>query len=196
MPDIGALLWAIDAIARETMLFAAIGFLIGGIDDLAVDLVYLWSRLRWLKPDPRRVPVRDGGRLAVLIPAWDESAVIGPMLRTALARYDYADYRLYVGVYPNDPATLAVAGDVAADDARVRIVINERPGGTTKADCLNALWRAVLRDEAIEGPVRAIVLHDAEDVVHPDELGLIAAWLPDYHAVQIPSFRCPIHIRR
>lgn len=192
LPGIEAVTLAIDAIAREAMLFAAIGFLIGGIDDLAVDLVYLWSRIRKsLRPAPCRAPVRDGGRLAVLIPAWDESAVIGAMLRTALARYDYADYRLYVGVYPNDPATIAAAGAVAAGDARVRIVINERPGGTTKADCLNAIWRALLRDEAIEGPVRAIVLHDAEDVVHPDELGVIAAWLADHQAVQIPVLPLP-----
>ncbi|MCW4462658.1 glycosyl transferase family protein [Sphingomonas sp. BT-65] len=189
---IDAVIMAIDAVAREAMLFAAIGFLIGGIDDLAVDLVYLWSRATtWLKPAPRRAPVRDGGRLAVFIPAWDESAVIGQMLRTALARYAYADYRLYVGIYPNDPATLAAAGAVAAEDARVRIVINERPGGTTKADCLNAIWRALLRDEAEEGPARAIVLHDAEDVVHPDELGVMAAWLTDHAAVQIPVLPLP-----
>ena len=98
MPGIDAVLLAIDAVAREAMLFAAIGFLIGGIDDLLVDLVFLWSRLRkWLKPDPRRMPIRDGGRLAVFIPAWDVSAGIGAMLRSTLARYDYAAYRLYVG---------------------------------------------------------------------------------------------------
>ncbi|WP_423605795.1 glycosyl transferase family protein [Sphingomonas sp. MS122] len=189
---IEAVILGVDAVAREAMLFAAIGFLIGGVDDLAVDLVYFWSSTaRWLRPAPRRAPARDGGRLAVFIPAWDESAVIGQMLRAALARYDYADYRLYVGVYPNDPATLAAAGAVAAEDARVRIVINDRPGGTTKADCLNAVWRALLRDEAVEGRVRAVVLHDAEDVVHRDELGVIAAWLADHQAVQIPVLPLP-----
>jgi adsorption protein B len=192
LPGIEAVILGVDAVAREAMLFAAIGFLIGGIDDLAVDLVYLWSLIRkWLKPEPVRAPVRDGGRLAVFIPAWDESAVIGAMLRTALARYDYADYRLYVGAYPNDPATIAAAGAVAAADVRVRIVINERPGGTTKADCLNTVWRALLRDEAVEGPVRAVVLHDAEDLVHADELSVIAAWLADHQAVQIPVLPLP-----
>ena len=113
------------------------------------------------------------------------------MLRTALARYDYADYRIYVGVYPNDPATLAAAGAVAATDDRVRLVINPLPGATTKADCLNAIWRALLRDEAQAGQARAIVLHDAEDVVHPDELGVIASWLVDHQAVQIPVLPLP-----
>lgn len=192
MPGIDPILQAIDAIAREAMLFAAIGFLIGGVDDLLVDLVFLCSQMRkWLKPEPRRMPLRDGGRMAVFIPAWDESAVIGAMLRTALARYDYADYRLYVGVYPNDPATIDAVSAVAATDERVSMVVNERPGGTTKADCLNAVWRALLHDEIEEGPARAIVLHDAEDVVHPDELGVIAAWLTDHHAVQVPVLPLP-----
>lgn len=192
MPGIETVISAVDAVAREAMLFAAIGFLIGGIDDLAVDLVFLWSRLcRWWRPEPHRAPLHDGGRIAIFVAAWDEAQVIGPMLRTALARYVYADYRIYVGVYPNDPATIAAVGAVAAADDRVRMVVNPRPGATTKADCLNAIWRALLRDENAEGPVRAIVLHDAEDVVHRDELGVMAAWLADHQAVQIPVLPLP-----
>jgi len=39
------LIWAIDVLSRETTLFAAVGFAIGGLDDLAVDLIYLVRRL-------------------------------------------------------------------------------------------------------------------------------------------------------
>ncbi len=192
LPGVDAVISAIDAVAREAMLFAAIGFLIGGIDDLLVDLVFLWSRLRrWWQPELQRTPLCNNGRIAIFVAAWDEAQVIGSMLRTALARYTYLDYRIYVGVYPNDPATLAAVGAVAATDDRVRIVINPLPGPTTKADCLNAVWRALLRDEVEETPVRAVVLHDAEDVVHPDELGVMAAWLVDYQAVQIPVLPLP-----
>jgi len=192
LPGVDAVISAVDAIAREATLFAAIGFLIGGIDDLLVDLVYLGSRLRrWWRPECVRRPLGGGLRFAILVAAWDEARVIGPMLRTALARYAYTDYRIYVGVYPNDPATLAAVSAIAAIDDRVRIVVNPLPGPTTKADCLNAVWRALRRDEAEEGAVGAIVLHDAEDVVHPDELGVMAAWLTDHQAVQIPVLPLP-----
>ncbi|WP_231733792.1 glycosyl transferase family protein, partial [Sphingomonas sp. CCH9-H8] len=124
--------------------------------------------------------------MALFIPAWDEAAVIAPMLRATLARYGAGDYRIYVGTYPNDPATIAAVAEVATSDTRVRLVIGPTPGPTTKADCLNALWRALLRDEAAGEPCAAVVLHDAEDLVHHDELRVFAAWLTNHDAVQLP----------
>jgi adsorption protein B len=183
-----ALITAIDAVARETTLFAALWFVVGGLDDLLVDLIYLLRRLGGRRT---ALPAIEGpvpaGRIAVFVPAWDESAVIGRMLRAALARFDHPDYRIYVGAYPNDPATIAAVAEVALEDERVRLVIGPRPGGTTKADCLNTLWRALLRDEAAEGFVAAAVaLHDAEDVVHPLELRVYARHLQEVAAVQLP----------
>lgn len=180
-------LFVIDSIAREAMLFAAIGFLIGGIDDLLIDFAYGIARIRArLRRDlPRSLPAASLP-MALFIPAWDEAAVIGAMLRATLARYGAGDYRIYVGTYPNDPATIAAVAEVAATDPRVRLVIGPTPGPTTKADCLNALWRALLRDEAAGEPCAAVVLHDAEDLVHPDELRVFAAWLTDHDAVQLP----------
>ncbi len=162
-------LWGLDAAARELTLFAAVGFLVGGVDDLLIDLAWLGHRL--FGGSPRRaladLPAPPWPRaLAVFIPAWDEAAVIGAMLRTALARIGHQRYRLYVGCYPNDPATIAVVTAVAAQDARVRLVIGPRPGPTTKADNLNALWRALRADDDAAGmATRAVVLHDAEQVV-------------------------------
>ncbi|MEE4348817.1 MAG: glycosyltransferase family 2 protein, partial [Pacificimonas sp.] len=58
---------------------------------------------------------------------------------------------------------------------------------TTKAACLNTLWQAMLRAELVGGfRYRGIVLHDAEDVAHPDELALFAAYLPQRAMVQLP----------
>jgi adsorption protein B len=139
--ETSTLIAAIDAAAREATLFAAIWFLVGGLDDLAVDLIYVVRRLRlWLRPAPGTPSPEDTpppGRIAVFVPAWDESAVIGEMLRTALARFDHGDYLLYVGAYPNDPATIHAVAEVAESDARVRLVIGSTPGPSTKADCLN-----------------------------------------------------------
>lgn len=183
----GTILTLIDGIARETMLFAAIGFLIGGIDDLLVDLAYGLARLRALLwPQPPRPLAPPTLPMALFIPAWDEAAVIAPMLRATLARYGAGPYRIYVGTYPNDPATIAAVASVAVDDPRVRLVIGTAPGPTTKADCLNQLWHALRRDEALGEQVAAVVLHDAEDLVHPQELALFAAWLSDHDAVQLP----------
>lgn len=168
-------------------MFGAIGFLIGGIDDLLVDAAYLLTWVRTKLTRRSEPPLIDcGPPMAVFIPAWDESGVIGAMLRATLQRYAYRHYRLYVGTYPNDPATTAIVAGMAAADARVRLVVNAGPGPTTKADCLNSLWRALLRDEATGEPAGAIVLHDAEDVVHPDELRVFATCLTRYDAVQLP----------
>jgi adsorption protein B len=109
------------------------------------------------------------------------------MLRTALHRFAHDDYRIHVGTYPNDPATIAAVAEVAESDARVRLVIGSRAGPTTKAECLNTLWRALLRDETAEGVrVLGVALHDAEDVVHRQELRVFAQQLQRFDAVQLP----------
>jgi adsorption protein B len=174
-----------EAALQETALFAASGFLILGLSDLAVDLI--WLRLRLL-PGPRRSapsPAARASTIAVFIPAWDESSVIGPMLRCASRAFGDADVRVYVGCYPNDPDTIAAVAGV--NDPRVRAVIGPLPGPTTKAECLNRLWDTLIADEA-RGAKRsdAILLHDAEDVVHPDELPLVGALSGEFDLVQIP----------
>ncbi|HTU09432.1 MAG TPA: glycosyl transferase family protein [Allosphingosinicella sp.] len=169
---------------REAALFAAFGFLLLGLSDLAVDLIWLSLRVRNRKPAPMPIAARPG-RLAVFVPAWDEAAVIGAMLAHSQAAFGAADYRLYVGCYPNDPATIAAVR--AAAGPRVRLVIGPAPGPTSKADCLNRLWEAMIEDEAADGvPVKAVILHDAEDVVHSAELPLFDALSEQYDLVQLP----------
>lgn len=176
---------ACDVVLHETLLFAAIMFFIGGIDDLLVDLAYLFCR----QPAGFVTDLPAGATppLAIFVGAWDEQAVIGAMLTAALRRVDYPDYRIFVGCYPNDPGTVAAVRAMAAHDPRVRLVVGQRAGPTTKADCLNTLWRALERDDASEGRrTRAVILHDAEDVLHPDELRVVAHHLGDHALVQLP----------
>ena len=179
----------VDVCVRETMLFAAIGFLIGGIDDAAIDLVYARHRGRRgsvLSVADLGLPAAPG-RIAVFVAAWDEAAVIGSMLASALARFDHPDYRIYVGTYPNDRATIRAVAAVAARDPRVRLIVGREDGPTTKAECLNTIWRAMLRDEATDGTqIKAIVLHDAEDVVHPAELRIFDVLIERHAVVQLP----------
>ncbi len=179
-----------EDVMRETALFAAIGFLLFGAGDLAVDLVWAATRLRRRGRGPASAdalpPPAAPGRLAIFVPAWDEAGVIGAMLRAARAAYGLADYRLYVGCYPNDPATIAAVA-AATDDARVRLVVGPAPGPTSKADCLNRIWERMREDEAAEGRrIKAVVLHDAEDVVHSAELGVFDTLVERFDLVQLP----------
>lgn len=176
---------------HELLLFAAFWFVIGAIDELAVDATWLWLRLtgrarsRRLPADADRLEL--GSELAVFVPAWHESRVIGAMIRHTLAAWKQGAYTLYVGCYRNDPQTLAAAVAAAAGDRRVRIVIHAAAGPTTKADCLNRLYAAMEEDEARSGrPVAGIVLQDAEDMVHPAGLVAIDRALREADFVQLP----------
>ncbi|HEX9954443.1 MAG TPA: glycosyltransferase, partial [Allosphingosinicella sp.] len=185
----GPILTSLDVVVREAALFAAAGFLILGAGDLLVDAIWLVLRARRGRAPLPAVtslpPPQRPGTLAVFIPAWDESAVIGAMLRNALRTWGEGDYRIYVGCYPNDPNTVAAVRDV--DDPRLRLVIGGIPGPTTKADCLNRLWEALLADEAVSGrPAKAVILHDAEDLVSPDELTVFATAIERWDLVQLP----------
>lgn len=170
----------------EALLLVAIIVAINGLDDLAIDLIWLAMPAA---ARAGRVPATPGAdaapAFAIFIPAWDESAVIGAMLRRLTSGLDWPDVRVFVGLYPNDPAGIAAVA--AVGDPRVAAVIGPRPGPTTKADCLNGLWQAMLADEAHCGRrYAAVVLHDAEDVVHPDELAVFARHLPGHAMVQLP----------
>jgi adsorption protein B len=182
--DGGLAIAGLEAVSRELALLACVGFLIGGADDLLLDIVYWWRGRH-----PTRMPdiVAPPRRLAIFLPAWDEASVIDRMLASTFSRLNYHDYRIYVGVYPNDRATMRAVASVMRRDQRIHMVVNSRPGPTTKADNLNSLWRALCRDEVADGwRAGAIILHDAEDVVHPDELTVFDRMLADYAVVQLP----------
>jgi len=134
------------------------------------------------------LPLSDApGTIAIFVPAWNESNVIGAMLHNCLSTWQRGDYNIFVGTYPNDPASIAAVAKVAEQDNRIRLVILPHDGGTTKADCLNHLWAAMLRDESAHNmQYKAIVLHDAEDVVHADEIRLYDRMIDRFAMVQLP----------
>jgi adsorption protein B len=181
-------------VAAELALFAGVGFLLFGLNDLAVDAIYFtrrfWRSLTVYRRNRRSyasyyVFKKNPGFMAVFVPAWDESAVIASMLKATLKRFDYDDYRIFVGHYRNDPATAAAIASVA--DERITAVQVEADGPTTKADCLNHLYDALVAHEIDTGqPAKAVVLHDAEDVVHRFELRIFDGLIDRAALVQLP----------
>jgi adsorption protein B len=111
----------LSRIAAELALFAGAGFFVFGVNDLVVDLIY-FARRTWRSAIIyRRFPrafasywvfKKNPRPIAILVPAWDESAVIASMLKATLKRVDYNDYRIFVGYYRNDPATAAAIASV------------------------------------------------------------------------------------
>jgi adsorption protein B len=139
-------------VEHELLLFSAVFFLIGAIDELAVDVVWIWLRLTGRAKSPRidRRAARErplSGPAAVLIPAWHEERVIELTVAHALAAWPQSELRLYVGSYRNDPATAEAVARGAGGDPRLRSVVLGHDGPTTKADCLNALYGALESDE-------------------------------------------------
>lgn len=179
-------------VEHELLLFAGIFFLIGGLDELAMDLSWLWLRMTGRAPTPEidrasAAAAPLAGPAAVLIPAWNEAEVIGTTIAHARTAWPQAGLRIYCGCYRNDPATVASAIRGAGGDPRVRIVLLGREGPTTKADCLNRLYRALREDEARIGcDARMVVLHDAEDMVDPAALSLLDDALDGADFVQLP----------
>lgn len=186
-------------LAAELALFAGAGFLLFGINDLLVDLIYFLRRFWRASTVYRRhrrsfachyVFNRDPGFIAIFVPAWDESAVIASMLKATLDRIDYDDYRIFVGQYRNDPATAAAIASVG--DPRVQAVQVERDGPTTKADCLNHLYDALVAFETNSArSAKAVVLHDAEDVVHRYELRIFDGLIDRAAIIQLPVLPLP-----
>jgi adsorption protein B len=189
----------LSRIAAELALFAGVGFLLFAINDLAVDLIYfaraIWRAIAVYPRYPRtfasELPQsKTPGFIALLVPAWDEAAVIASMLRATIDRLDYSNYRIFVGYYRNDPATLAAI--VSLDDSRIEAVQVETNGPTTKADCLNHLYDALIAYESATGcETKAIVLHDAEDVIHPLELRIFDRLIERAAVVQLPVLPLP-----
>ena len=183
-------LQSLEALGHELLLFAAVWFAVGAVDELLVDAIWLWLRLTG-QGSATKLDVAPesplSGVAAVFVPAWQEAAVVGAMVQHCLAVWPQRDLRIYVGCYRNDPATLAALVTAAPGDPRLRIVVHDCDGPTTKADCLNRLHAALCQDELRGGFVaRSVILHDAEDMVHPAALVVLDRGLDYADFIQLP----------
>jgi bacteriophage N4 adsorption protein B len=196
-------MWWLDAFS--TYLYAlgvvvvviAVMILISGLDDFFIDVVY-WVRRLWralfVYQTRERTRYHELYRpaekpLAIMVPAWQETGVIGHMAELVATTLDYENYHIFVGTYPNDPDTQRDVDDVCARFPNVHKVVCARPGPTSKADCLNNVLDAILQFErrarvAFDG----FILHDAEDVVCEHELRLFNYLVHRKDLIQIPVY--------
>lgn len=189
--SVETMLHALQLVEHELTLFALFWFCVGAVDELSIDLVWLWLRATGRARTPRLArsagPSVLPGRIALFVPAWREAEVIGWMIAHTLRAWPQAELAVYVGCYANDAATVDAAVAGTGGDTRVRLVVLDRPGPTTKADCLNRLYAALRADERRSGErFRGVILHDAEDMVHPAALDLISRAFDEVHFVQLP----------
>lgn len=190
--------------ASYLIVFNAIALLIfvNALDDVFVDVAYVLRRAYraiFLLPRYDRSSAQSmralrepQKALAICVPAWDESAVIAQMLERMVQTLRYDNYRIFVGVYCNDPDTAQAVQALCARNHdcahRIRLVRHLTDGPTSKADCLNSLYRYIVEEDAWAKaqPVRGIVLHDAEDIVHPSEMVVFNDLIGRADIIQLP----------
>ncbi len=184
-----------DGIAAFLLLPLAVWILISGIDDLIIDGAGL---LAWLRSRNERQPSRrellaaPRRRIAVFVPCWHESAVLGHMIEANRERITYDNYDFFIGAYPNDTETVRVARDLEARFRNVHLALCPHGGPTSKADCLNWIFqRMCLYERSNLVAFEVVITHDAEDVIHPDALHWTNWYARDYDMIQIPVLPLP-----
>ena len=158
--------------------------LLSGIDDLFVCLVCAWQRVRGRGPRPEQAVERA---IAVFVPCWREEAVIARMVEHNIARIRYRNYHFFIGAYPNDEGTVEAVRELEEKYPNVHLSLCLRPGPTSKADCLNCVFRRMLRFEEERGArFEIVVTHDAEDLIHPHAFSRINGHIGTHDMVQVP----------
>jgi bacteriophage N4 adsorption protein B len=174
--------------------------LLSGLDDLVIDLfwMYAWIKAkvrpaaRLFPPGEQQLEAAPQRRIAVLVPLWHEHAVIGKMLEHNFASIRYSDYHIFAGCYPNDGLTQAAVQSAAARFPNVHLALCPHDGPTSKADCLNWIFQHLLLEEEKQGePFQVIVTHDAEDLIHPEELRWINYYSGRFDFIQTPVLALP-----
>jgi adsorption protein B len=191
---------AIDHAVLWMLVPLAFAILISGLDDLAIDAAWAFSWLRGVfkpearlfPPGPRQLEAAPQRTIAILVPLWHEHEVIARMLEHNLASIRYSGYHFFVGAYPNDDLTQDAVRSVADRFPNVHLALCPHDGPTSKADCLNWIYqRLILHEEQSADRFDIIVTHDAEDLIHPEELRWINYYAARFDFIQTPVL--PLH---
>jgi adsorption protein B len=177
------------------VIYLAILYIIFAVDDLIFDFTYWigaifgwWKRPTLTQQELEEVPE---ARVAIVVPAWHEAAVIGRMLTYNAGRIDYGDYDFWIGTYPNDPETQTEVDRIRGFLPHAYRVTTNHDGPTSKADCLNAILADVIRHEVrTKRRYDIVLMHDPEDIIHPLELRILNWHFRNTDAdfIQLPVF--------
>ena len=164
-------------------------------DDLFIDFVALIKNLKPQKLSLDEVALMHNlpqKKFAIMIANWHEEEILERMIVGNIGRIDYLNYDFFLGVYPNDEATLNMALRLKERYSRIQVVINTQEGPTSKGQMLNQIVSAI---KAIEISQRKIydvfLLHDSEDIIHTMALKLLNYRMEKNDFVQIPVFSLP-----
>jgi len=176
-------------------LIIAIGFIVFSIDDLILDFVYFVAyrkRQKGIQKLPfEKLDSIPTKLLAIIIAAWREANVLEPVIDHFIGttHYPRSMYHIFLGLYPNDQATIEVGRRLEKKYENVHVVINTVNGPTSKAQNLNNVLSFVRQFERNHSwRFSSITVHDSEDVVHPYELKVTNYLIDKYPSLQFPVF--------
>ena len=193
-PDFFFYLWLGMRVLFIGLLFI---FVISGIDDLFLDLVYyarvifrhLFRRKFIKRVSLEQLNTVPEKPVAIMVPAWHEYDVISRMLMNSVGTIDYKNFVIFLGTYPNDEPTRLEALKVREIYPNIEVVTTPQNGPTNKADCLNWIYQGILLYEKNHAMQFAIVMmHDSEDIIHPLSLKFCNYLVPRVDFIQIPVY--------
>jgi adsorption protein B len=181
---------AVDAGVATWLFPAALAILASGLDDMALNILCLWTRLHRSRAASNKQTSyreRPEKRIAVFVPLWHEHRVIGGMVDHNVSAINYDNYHFFIGAYPNDEPTLDAVRQLESRFQHVHLAVCPHDGPTSKADCLNWIYqRMLLFEEHHDGEFEIVITHDAEDLIHPESFSLTNAYADDFEMIQIP----------
>jgi adsorption protein B len=199
-------LWTgVDSAVLWVLKPLTVAILLSGLDDLFVNAVWAWVWIRSLlqpsakmfPPGRRQLESAPRRKIAILVPLWHEHAVIADMLQHNIASIRYPDYHVFAGCYPNDDQTQEAVRSVAARFPNVHMALCPHNGPTSKGDCLNWVYQHILLHEEEHATRFDLILtHDAEDMIHPDELRWINFYSGRFDFIQTPVLPLATPLRR
>lgn len=170
--------------------------IVSGLDDLWLDLCFLAGKRKRRDdatfPPPADLSGETEGLIALWVPAWREDGVIAQMIAHNVASIRYRRYHIFAGTYPNDEATLNVLRELEQQYPNVHISLTPHDGPTSKADNLNWVYQNLCEvEERLGERFDIVVIHDSEDLIHPEEFRWLNHYCRSYDFVQIPVLALP-----